>query len=132
MGSTSGSALGVIVADACLTSPLAEEMGWTVGDSMAVAIGSRRVWLVVGTLVDFQALSPLASPKLVVMDIAQAQSLLGRRGEIHQIDVQVAEGVDRDALMDRLQGRLGSLLLQFEYVARSRSGRRRDCWRRFD
>ncbi len=92
---------------AAVTPSLAEGMGWAVGDSVGVAIGSRRVWLVVGALVDFQALSPLASPRLVVMDIAQAQSLLGRRGEIHQIDVQAAEGVDRDALMARLQDRLG-------------------------
>lgn len=92
---------------AAVTPALAGAMGWGVGDSVEVSSGSQRVWLVVGALVDFQALSPLASSRLVVMDIAQAQSLLGRRGEIHQIDVQAGEGVDRDALMDRLRDRLG-------------------------
>ncbi|MFQ5894149.1 MAG: ABC transporter permease, partial [Nitrospinota bacterium] len=61
---------------------LAEEMGWAVGDAFEVTSGSKRVDLVVGALVDFQRLSPLASRKLAVMDIAQAQSLLGRPGEI--------------------------------------------------
>jgi putative ABC transport system permease protein len=92
---------------AAITPALAGKMGWAVGDSLEVTIGSRRVWLFVGALVDFQALSPVASPRLTVMDIAQAQSLLGVRGEIHQIDVRTAEGVNLDDLMARLQHRLG-------------------------
>lgn len=90
-----------------VTPSIAETMGWQVGDSVAVSTGSRQVWLVVGALVDIQALSPLASPKLMVMDISQAQSLLGERGKIHQIDVIVSEGMDRTDVMSRLQGSLG-------------------------
>ncbi|MFQ5990048.1 MAG: FtsX-like permease family protein [Candidatus Methylomirabilales bacterium] len=86
---------------------LAEEMSWTVGDFLEVSSGSRRVRLVVGALVDFQRVSPLASRRLAVMDIAQAQSLLGRPGELHQIDVQVAAGTDAADLIARLQSRLG-------------------------
>ncbi|MFT5366623.1 MAG: putative ABC transport system permease protein [Candidatus Latescibacterota bacterium] len=92
---------------AAFTPTLAEQMGWSVGDSVQVYSGSRAVWLQVGALVDFQKLSPLASPKMVVMDIAQAQHLLGRSGQIHQIDVMVKDGVDVKGVRDRLQETLG-------------------------
>ena len=72
-----------------LTPAFAEERGWRVGDRFEVASGSRRVELVVGALVDFQQASALASRRLAVMDIAQAQGLFGERGEIHQIDLRV-------------------------------------------
>ena len=90
-----------------LTPLLAEQMGWRVGDAFTVSLGSRLVRLTVGALVDFQALNPLASPKLAVMDIAQAQSLFGDAGAIHQIDVKLADGADTDATRTRLQERLG-------------------------
>ncbi len=90
-----------------VTPALAARFGWAVGDTFEVHSGVRRVRLRVGALVDFQELSPLASRKLVVMDIAQAQALLGRRGELHQIDVRTAGGADRDGVRSRLQARLG-------------------------
>jgi len=90
-----------------VTPVLAEEMGWAEGDSIQVTSGARRVDLVIGALVDFQQMSPLASRKLAVMDIAQAQSLLGTAGLIHQIDVRIREGSDREELRTRLQERLG-------------------------
>ncbi len=72
-----------------VTPAFAEEHGWRVGDRFEVWSGSRRVELVVGALVDFQKVSALASRRLAVMDIAQAQGLFGRRGQIHQIDLRV-------------------------------------------
>ena len=90
-----------------VTPQLAEQMGWGVGDAFEVSSGSRRVRLVVGALVDFQRVSPVASRKLAVMDIAQAQSLLGRPGKIHQIDIRVVAGTDLSDLISRLQARLG-------------------------
>ena len=90
-----------------LTPLLAEQMGWRVGDVFTVSLGSRLVRLTVGALVDFHALNPLASPKLAVMDIAQAQSLFGDAGAVHQIDVKLADGADTDAMRTRLQERLG-------------------------
>ena len=68
-----------------VTPALAHEMGWAEGDSIQVTSGTRRVDLVIGALVDFQKMSPLASRKLAVMDISQAQGLLGQPGKIHQI-----------------------------------------------
>lgn len=90
-----------------LTPLLAEQMGWRVGDAFTVSWGSRRARLTVGALVDFHALNPLASPKLAVMDIAQAQSLFGDAGALHQIDVKLAAGADTAAMQARLQERLG-------------------------
>ena len=90
-----------------VTPRLAGEMGWKIGDSLEVSSGSRTARLTVGALVDFHKVSPLASRKLVVMDIAQAQSLLGMPGEIHQIDVKAGEDTELDDLILRLKTKLG-------------------------
>lgn len=92
---------------AAVTPSLAREMGWRKGDAMVVSSGSRRARLVVGALVDFQRVTPLASRKLVLMDIAQAQSLLGNAGEIQQVDVKVVERTAVSAVAARLRARLG-------------------------
>jgi putative ABC transport system permease protein len=91
---------------AAVTPALATEMGWEIGDSVAVTSGTRRGWLVIGALVDFQRVNPLASRKLVVMDIAQAQHLFGTRGQITQIDVRVADD-DVTDVASRLAASLG-------------------------
>ncbi|MFQ5929326.1 MAG: FtsX-like permease family protein [Acidobacteriota bacterium] len=90
-----------------VTPSLAKEMGWSVGDSIQVTSGTRRAKLSIGALVDFQKVSPLASRRLAVMDIAQVQSLLGSPGRIHQVDVRVQEGTNREELISRLENRLG-------------------------
>lgn len=90
-----------------LTPSLAAEMGWKVGDPIEVSSGSRTATLVIGALVDFQKVSPLASRTMAVMDIAQAQSLLGRRGQITEVDVRVAGGTPAPEVERRLAARLG-------------------------
>jgi len=90
-----------------ITPALAKEKGWREGSRIEVSLGSRRVELEVGALVDFQRIAPLASRRLAVMDLAQAQGLLGARGRIHQIDVLAAEGVTPAALAERLAARIG-------------------------
>ncbi len=89
------------------TPSYAAELGWKVGDRVPVSLGSRRVVLTVGALVDLQRAAPLASRRLALMDIAQAQGLLGVRGRIHQIDVRAAPGLTVPALAARLEARLG-------------------------
>jgi len=86
---------------------LARERGWDVGSRFAVTSGSQRVELQVGALVDYRKYSPLASTRMLVMDIAQAQSLFGRRGYLHQIDVVLRESADREAAVARLEASLG-------------------------
>jgi putative ABC transport system permease protein len=65
------------------------------------------VALEVGALVDFQKRAPLASRRLAVMDIAQAQALLGAPGCLTEIDVVAEEGADVASLSRRLEARLG-------------------------
>jgi putative ABC transport system permease protein len=94
-----------------ITPELAHAKGWKEGDRFTVSLGSRKAELVVGALSDFLAASPLASPRLAVMDIAQAQSLLGRPGELHQIDVKLREGASREETVAKLRERLGETVL---------------------
>ncbi len=89
-----------------VTPALAGEMGWEVGDSIAVTKGTRRTWLHIGALVDFQKANPLASRKLAVMDIAQAQHSLGGAGRIQQIDIRTVRD-DQGTIADELRRRLG-------------------------
>jgi putative ABC transport system permease protein len=92
---------------AAVTPELAREMGWKTGSVFEVSSGSRRAALTVGALVDFRKLTPLASPRLVVMDIAQAQSALGIPEGIHQVDLKLAPGARREDVAARLALRLG-------------------------
>jgi putative ABC transport system permease protein len=71
---------------------LARRMGWSTGDTVALASGSRRVEVRVGALLDFARLGPTAGSRFVVMDVAQAQAMLGRPGTLHHVDVQVVAG----------------------------------------
>jgi putative ABC transport system permease protein len=91
-----------------VTPELAREMGWREGTRIGVSLGSRRATLTVGAIADLRRAAPLASRRLAVMDLAQAQGLLGVRGRIHQIDVHGADGVDPQALAERLAERLGA------------------------
>ena len=86
---------------------LAAELALGPGDRFRVTSGSRRVELEVGALVDFQRVTPLASRRLVVMDLAQAQDLFGLSGRVDQIDVRVEPGMPPGAVAQRLAGRLG-------------------------
>ena len=92
---------------AAVSPELATRQGWSVGDFFEVTSGSARTTLQVGALVDFRSTSPLANSRMVVMDIAQAQSAFGGRGLIHQIDVQVREGSDPERVKARLSRALG-------------------------
>ncbi len=85
---------------------LAAERGWQPGDTVTVSSGSRRAPLVIGALVDFRRHAPLASRRLALMDISQAQALLGRDGRLEQIDLRLVPGADPEAAAARLSARL--------------------------
>lgn len=85
---------------------LAGERGFRVGDSLPVTLGSERVELQIGALVDFQKVTPLASPRLVVMDISTAQSVFGGIGTLTQIDVRIDDEADREQVRASLEQRL--------------------------
>jgi len=86
---------------------LAEALDLAIGDSLVVAAGSRMATLRIGAIVDFRRLAPLASTKIVVMDLAQAQHFFGDRGFINQIDVRTAPGADPRDVAPRLAAALG-------------------------
>jgi putative ABC transport system permease protein len=92
---------------AAVSPALAAELGLRAGDRFEVTSGTRRARLHVGALVDFQRVTPLASRKLVVMDIAQAQALVGERGGLTEIDLRLAPGADLEQARERLRARLG-------------------------
>ncbi len=91
-----------------LTPAYARERNLAVGDSLVVSSGSRLFTLRLGALVDFQKLAPLASRKIALMDIAQAQSLLGERGVVTQIDMVLADDADLAVVQSRLAAALGA------------------------
>lgn len=92
---------------AAITPSLAAELRLAPGDTFAVSSGTRTAVLHVGAIVDIQKVVPLASRKLVIMDIAQVQSLLGNRGELTSIDVQLAPGTDTALAVPRLRAAVG-------------------------
>jgi len=92
---------------AAISPALAAELGLDTGAAIPVTSGSRRARLVVGAVVDIQRYAPLASRKIVVMDIAQAQRLLGSPGELTQIDIVAADGERHEDIASRLRRRLG-------------------------
>lgn len=90
-----------------LTPEFAEENGWAVGDTLHLSTGTRLGTFVVGALVDFQSLEPLAPHNLALVDIATAQSRLGRIGRVSQIDVRLLPEANLEIVAARLAETLG-------------------------
>lgn len=86
---------------------LGSAMGWAVGDRLEIYSGSDVRELRVGAFIDLSRFGSMASRKVVVMDIAQAQALFGGRGTLHQVGVKAAESVDVTSLAARLESNLG-------------------------
>jgi len=92
---------------AAVTPELAAELGLAAGDTLGVSSGSRRATLVVGAIVDLKRVAPLASRKIVIMDIAQVQSLLGEPGRLTRVDVRLLPGAIPALASRRLRAALG-------------------------
>lgn len=92
---------------AAITPELAAAMRLDLGDRFDVGSGSRRVRLHVGAIVDFRQVSPLASSRLVVLDVSQAQALFGRVGRLDAIDVRLAPGAEIGGVRAALARDLG-------------------------
>ena len=90
-----------------VTPELAAAMGWAVGDRFEVRYGADVSGLRVGALIDLQRWGASGSRRVVVMDIAEAQSLFDGAGTLHRIGVKAAEGTDLAALAARIEGGLG-------------------------
>lgn len=85
----------------------APEPGERAGSRFEVVAGTRAVQLEMGATIDFRRIAPLASSRVLVMDIAQSQDLFGERGVIDDINVFLTEEADVDAAVSRLRERLG-------------------------
>ena len=86
---------------------LAKTMGWEVGERFEVRDGTEVQELHVGMLLDPQRWGMSRSDQVLVMDIAQAQSLFRGAGILHRIGVKAAEGVAFEGLAYRIKARLG-------------------------
>jgi putative ABC transport system permease protein len=87
---------------AVLPAATARELGLRLGDSLIVRAGSaeRRIELA-GTLEPANQNTRRAVADLLVMDIAAAQELLGRVGQLDRIDLIVPEGAEGRRLLAR-------------------------------
>lgn len=92
----------------CAIAPaLANGLGLAVGDTFAITSGTTRATLTVGAIVDFTKVTPTAGERVIAMDIAQVQSLLGPRTGLTQIDLMVRPGADVSTVATRLSSALG-------------------------
>ena len=101
---------------------LARELSLEVGDTLRVSSGARWATLTIGALVDFQRYTPTVSRKIALMDIAQAQALIGRRGEIDQIDLRARDGASIAALAAAIESSLGPSVQALTPEQRRRQG----------
>lgn len=88
---------------------LADELGLEVGDRFRVVAGTRAVELRMSATVDFRRIAPLASSRLLVMDIAQSQDLFQERGVIDEINVFLVKGASARVAQERLRSKLGDV-----------------------
>ena len=91
-----------------VSSVLASRAGTSAGDRIELSVGSRSTSLLVGTVVDLRRLGPASGQSVLILDISQAQTLFGIRGEIQRIEVRAAPNLNVNALHDRLHETLPS------------------------
>jgi putative ABC transport system permease protein len=85
---------------ALISRPLADQVGVTVGDHLTVSVGGRPREITVAGIFEAQGLSAVWE-RVVVMDVAAAQELLGRVGRLDRIELVPRGPVDLDALQAR-------------------------------
>ncbi len=88
-----------------LSRPLAAELGLAVGDELTVAAEGRRRVLEVAALFEAERLSAVWE-RVLVMDVAAAQEVLGRVGRLDRIELKPRPGVDLAELAQRVQALL--------------------------
>ncbi len=86
----------------------AESTGYAVGDTVPVALSDGiRDFQLVG-ITGFGAADNLLGATIVTFDLATAQQVLDREGEVTSISVSAEPGVDAATLRDRIDQALGS------------------------
>ncbi|MEX1311836.1 MAG: ABC transporter permease, partial [Candidatus Sulfomarinibacteraceae bacterium] len=85
---------------ALVSRPLAAEIGVAPGDELTVSVGGRPRTIEIASLFEAEALSAVWE-RVVVMDVAPAQELLGRVGRLDRIELVPRGGGDVDDLQKR-------------------------------
>ncbi len=104
---------------ALVSRPLAAAIGVAPGDELTVSIGGRPRTIEVAALFEADGLSAVWE-RVVLMDIAPAQELLGRVGRLDRIELVPRGSIDVDRLRDR-----AAALLPADLVVESPGERRR-------
>ena len=85
----------------------AEELGYTVGDRVALLTPGPRIEAEVVGIFSFGEDGGLAGASLTAFDLATAQGLLGLGNDFTGIDVLVADGVSDEQVRDRIAAVVG-------------------------
>ncbi|HEY3074650.1 MAG TPA: ABC transporter permease, partial [Burkholderiales bacterium] len=85
-----------------LSAGAAAALGLAKGDALRLVVGSRAVELEVAGVLPGSALRGQAA----LVDIATAQWRFGRLGELNRLDIRLARGADRAAMVQRIQALL--------------------------
>jgi putative ABC transport system permease protein len=85
----------------------AQDGGLGPGDSVEVVARGRRRDMTVSGTVEFGSLESLGGTTLAVFDLATAQALVGKRGQLDQISVQAEPGVPSSRLVSAIDAQLG-------------------------
>jgi putative ABC transport system permease protein len=97
------STLLTVQGTALLAAETAREASVAAGDTLRVQVSGRdRAALVAGLLDAEDELSRRGIQNLLVMDISQAQALLGQRGRLSRIDLRVPGGEPGDEILERI------------------------------
>lgn len=94
---------------AAITPQLGDELEISLGEHFQVVAGTQSADLTVAAEIDFRRVSPLASSRFVVMDIAQSQDLFGGRGRVSQINVFLRDSARAQTVQARLASRMPAL-----------------------
>lgn len=96
-----------------LTEQFARRRGYRVGDRIRLAFGSRQQSLVVRGLLLDEGPARTLNGNFALMDIASAQWVSGRLGELDYLDLQLPPDGDRNAARREIAGRLpGNLTVE--------------------
>ena len=85
---------------ALISRPLATEIGVAPGDELTISVGGRPRAIEVAALFEADGLSAVWE-RVVVMDVAPAQELLGRVGRLDRIELVPRMGIDVESLQTR-------------------------------
>ncbi len=90
-----------------ITEPLAERHGFKVDDSLEIITGAGLKTLTIRAILAEEGAAKVFGGNLLIMDVFSAQDVLERTGRFDQIDIILAEGADREAVIHDLRAKLG-------------------------